>query len=56
MLVEDVATGERQRVAADFPARVGQEIVVQCRRWRVVEVELLLGVVEEPAEPGPEFQ
>jgi hypothetical protein len=38
VLVEDVATGERQRVACDLPIKVGQEVVVQGRRWRVVKV------------------
>jgi hypothetical protein len=33
-----VATGERQLVAADFSVKVHQEIVVQGRQWRVVEV------------------
>jgi hypothetical protein len=36
VIVEDVATGERQPVAVDSPVKVGQEIVVQGRRWRVV--------------------
>jgi hypothetical protein len=33
VLIEDVATGERQLVACDLPVKVGQEIVVQGRRW-----------------------
>jgi hypothetical protein len=35
----DVANCERQRVAADFPVRVGQKLIVQGRRWPVVEIE-----------------
>jgi hypothetical protein len=36
MLVEDVATGERQWVAADFPVRAGQHVVIDGRRRVVV--------------------